>query len=478
VDEELDDEQQDMEEQQDQEQQEQKERMRIQKIILKNKLRLIKIKCFAQRTKMHLNPREKKTVDKAKKYKEFKNDVDTIQATLLANGIANASKVMSTAPSWYYLGIGALIVVAIICVICIMASVMSWLFPGEDLGFSNEFGIKGKDFYGARVVYKDDELAKQSLVEDYIGLIETGVETAETTVLTNTKLVLNLELPEEEFNYLELSTTYPQIYNTVYEISKIVYKVDNGSQATDFEQSLQGIKYFGLVSVDENNNGVNDITEKVQDLIIANSTFEKLDEGQADLTATDIENAQTTIKTAVGSQLSAEKYFLRTEKLFIKDLIIEEDDKGLSKLEKKNYLAFIFMPKKNVEFSKLSFAIGAENLTNFTITLKNNGSEINLKKDDADYGDETMQSFIYVANSNVNAEVFTDIDTSNLNALSEGMSLFDIVENDLNYSTYLENKTEGTISYLTYKQNGVIVSLHNDQEFNFGEFETTWQTAS
>ena len=74
---------------------------------------------------------------------------------------------------------------------------------------------------------------------------------------------------------------------------------------------------------------------------------------------------------------------------------------------------------------------------------------------------------------NVSANEFTDIDLSNRNALKEGLSLFDIVENaELDSSKYLENKTGETC--LTLKKNGAFVEIKNDQSFIIIELKTDW----
>lgn len=465
------------EEQQAQEQQ--KEQNRIQERILKNKLMKIRAKVLRNKMMMWLGPVDLKVMKQAKKNKNLKMEATIIEGILMMNRASNASKLISASPALYYLFFGALIVFLVVCVVVIIASMMPWLFPDDDLsGLTNPNGIKGADFYGARVVYTDDELATQSFVEDCVDLIEVGVETAKTTTLTNAKLVLNLEMPSEEYNYLELATTHQVVYNAVFDIAKIVYKVDNGAEFTSssLQDCAKGIRYFGFVKVDENNNGVDDITEVVQNTILNNSTFEKLTQEQDELTTTDIETSQGSIKTSIATALSVEKYNLRTEKLFVKDVIINGDENGIARLEKNNYVTFIFMPKKNVTFTKVSFVVGAENLNNFEIVLNNEGNEIGLKKDESNMGNETMQSYMYetglLFSQSVNS--FTDIDINNLNALSAGLSLFDIVENDLTYSTYLENKTENSVEFLTIKKNGLVANLSFDKEFNFGEAETKW----
>ena len=142
----------------------------------------------------------------------------------------------------------------------------------------------------------------------------------------------------------------------------------------------------------------------------------------------------------------------------------------------------IFMPKENVKFTKLSFQVSNTNFENFTISITANGTEIPIETDGANLSFEA-ESEVYVystsSNLNINAQKFTDIDETNLNALSEEKSLFEIVNEFANYSTYLEAKTdENSNDFLTIKLNGVVVNLSNTEAFNIVEFETAYQTAS
>ena len=62
--------------------------------------------------------------------------------------------------------------------------------------------------------------------------------------------------------------------------------------------------------------------------------------------------------------------------------------------------------------------------------------------------------------------------------LSEGMSLFDIVQTIGDYETYLEKSAESeNQDCWTIKLNGVVVKMNNKEAFNFVEFETKWKTA-
>lgn len=465
------------EEQQDegqQQQQEQQQKLKLQEKLDRAKLKALNIK-LKMKSAVALTGTDNQLYQKAKKNKNLASDVAAIDATLAMNMVKNSSKAMSATPGLQYILIFALVFFLAICVVAMMYSIFSG---------NSEFGITGKDFYGARVVYKDDEKATASIVEDYVELLETGIEQANNTSLTNLDMSINITLPDEEFSYSEFdegefASSYPVAYSTALQIAQLVYKVDNGAASSgSLVETVNGIKYFGIVKVDENANDTDDIAEIITDSILANATFKNKDTSKTEIDAADVDAAKNQISANLQATYSQEKYSQRVEKIFVKDYILTGEQK-LTGMAQENYVAFMFMPKTDVSFSKLSFAVSGSDLSEFTIKLKRNGEEVNINKDDADYStDENDNKFIYSTNLMVPISAFQydAIDTNNLDALSEGMSLFDIVENsELNYSIYLETKTSDTdVQYLTIKQNGIVVELSNSEKFNFAEFETKW----
>ena len=116
--------------------------------------------------------------NKAKKHENLKSQVKAIDMALMVKRVQFASKVMSAiAPALPYILIGALILIAIIAFVAMIASLMPWLFPDDNLGNAggSQFGVKGDKFYGVRTVYTDDELAKVGLLEHYSDIIENSV---------------------------------------------------------------------------------------------------------------------------------------------------------------------------------------------------------------------------------------------------------------------------------------------------------------
>ena len=181
------------------------------------------------------------------------------------------------------------------------------------------------------------------------------------------------------------------------------------------------------------------------------------------------------IEKNITEKLSNERYSIRTEKLFVKDYILKNDDSRISDIQQEKYVAMIFMPNKNVTFTKFSFVVGNADLTNFEISMDG----VSFVTDGNNLGTDEKQTFIYSSFGIplVSAEDYENIDYNNLSALSSGMSLFDIVENEeLDYAKYLtDDNTDGCF---TLNDGGVKVELKNDEAFTFVEWETKWQSAS
>ena len=458
---------------------EEEKKRKAEEKVLKNKLRAMAIK-IAKTSQMALTDKEKKVVKQARQFKDLKKDVKKIYALLGVNTGKNTSKAISCAPALPYIAIVALIIILIVVVSVVLGSLFTWLFNnGEtdntESGVSAVYGITGTDFYGARMVYRDDEKATQTIVEDYVEFVENGiVEAKQITTVTasnggeafEVKLNVDILLPNEYYDYAlfdetDFKTDYAELYEIVYDIAKSVYKIDNGADFSGVSliQCVDGIKYFGYGDLNEVKTiSTNAILNKVS-YVSVNDTENKL--------------TQEDINSAVESKLN--EHYLeysasRVEKLFVKDYILEGEEM-MSNVPKQNYVAMIFMPRKDVTFTKISFAVGDANLVNFTIDI--NGEKIS--SDENNLGTEEKQAYIYGGLVSFSAGKFTDIDESNLKALSSEMSLLDIA-NLNNALTYLgETTDENSNTYLTVKKNGVVVNLFNTEPYSFVEFESSWQ---
>lgn len=487
-----DDEQEDLEEQFEIEQQEEKRRIELEKKVLRGKLNRLS-QNIQKKQLPFLNPFEKKTLNQAKQYPEFKPQILQINGVMAAKKAQFASKVMSAiGPAIPYILIGALILFLIIVIVAYIGQMMPWLFPGEDAsnGATSVFGASGKDFYGVRTIYKDDEQSRANLLENYAGTITNVL--GEITSITSVSNVANstleitilsssnagaIALPGEDFDYSsfdenEFKVAYPDLWNLTNGVVEIAWKVDNNSETVPAEltlnEKLDGIKYFGF------NETINaGIKTLVEDYVKAHYSFE-----------TSGEIAQSDVELEMDNKLTS--YFaqnnlkIRTQKLFIKDFIFNSEDDRMSGIQKKNYVQAIFMPKANVYVDYFSVYISYIDEANFDIKLMNGSNEIALTKDDGITEGE-VTNYTYTSNDNLNIQPseFTYFDAQNKDKLTTEKSFYDLLfVEGLDYSKYLvETIVENDNSILTWQRGDLFYAFESEQPFMFVEGETMSQTS-
>ena len=465
----------------------------------------------------YLKSKEKDAVEKGKKHPKLWKKITGFLKTF-------GSKVMEFIRnnSTWLLPL-AIILLVIFVGIPIIVAVALWpikwlLWPDDDSagpggsggGGSAAFGVTGDDFYGVRTIYTDDEKARVGLLEEYSTIIDNSIEQTLTveklkTITTGSgedevsktykvSVVVDLTIPQTEvegeeptdFDYStfeedSFKNTYTEYYALLNLVAEKVYIHDNptGNIPTTLVEKLDGIKYFGLDAV---------VSEEIKTL-----TYNKLlalyDVEVFNQTENKVEVAE--VKTELKNQLKTEleneinvkvsevlsPYTARTEKLFVKDFILSDNEDMMNGITEENYVCWIFMPKTAVEFEQVSFYIKHNNIENFNIKLFNNGNEITLKKDDADFGDENVSIYTYFAkNLNEDVAVFENLDTSDLEALKDGVSLSKIINNsNLNNDKYLALNKDGVY---TFAKSGMYVEFESLEKFYCSEVETNWSARS
>ncbi len=432
----------------------------------------------------HLTPKEKDIVKQVRKIKP--SEVVKLEQIMNAKKQAFWAKVKSVlATAGPFLLIFGLVLLLIILVLAILASIFPWLFGGDaNSTGSSPYGIKGNDFYGLRAIYKDEDRAKTDLTTNYSETLAEMVKYLNDDA--SLKITVKLTLPEAGYNYENFETDYAETdaYKIVKEMAGVVYSADNAvdySSITelDLNNRLAGIKYFGY-----NQAIVQEIADKVANYLTSNSLI-GLDnvevEGGEDLSMPSAEQISTALNTYFGTKTLA-----RAEKLYVKDSILTGDDAYVEGITKQNYIALIFMPKRNVTFTSLTFSIsGVTDISRLKITLSN-GTELTptvyLEGNDAD------TTIYQVSYSNpISASAFADLDAENINALASGLSVYSILTdeslNALTYLTLQESETE-TENLYTLKTDGVGINfeflpdaegLLNEYAFMATQFETIWE---
>lgn len=469
----------------------------IEEKILTPKIEAIDLKLATNSKKIMLNPIEKKAMERAKKHKKLLPKVLDAIIKLILNIGAFIKKIISIiSPMIPAITEGALIIFLIISIISILSFVLpDFVFENlfgvkPDHGESGAvFGVKGDSFYGVRMIYRDDEQANIEQLESYINLATGKVEKIlELTTLNVDGTEYSLQVTytdagvlsdDFKFDKTTFANTYPNLNTLLLDIAGKVYEADTGEtgDALTLDEKLAGIKYFGL-----NIDVKADLETLVSDYVKANYTFDLTQEDSPVTDAEILEQAKTQLDEIVSGNLD-EKYFTRTEKLFAKDFIFNKEDDYMKAFEKRQYVAMIYLPKTNVEFTSFAYNSSGIEINDFDLKMYNNGTEIQLKHDANNDMPGTNNKVYYFKTGDISVSTGTTdlVDATNdetLKVLSDGMSFgkLSTIVGDMNI--YLKSTTdERGKEYYTYNTSGVYLTFSQETptDFIFWELETLYK---
>ena len=438
--------------------------------------RLKKIRAIAPyRFYPHFTIGERVFLNKARK--THPRQVTSLERLMLRRKDVFRLKSMSAGSSVPYILIFALILVIAVFVIAALGSLLSFL-SGDDPSdgtASAQFGVNGEDFYGVRVVYTDSELAEIEIVENYINTIQNAVESIESEDLD-----ITIDFPAEDFDYSTLdleafASDYANAYQIFARVVDTIYRQDAesmGDTANDeltIQEKIDAIRYFGL-NLDLANEIAGVISSHIndQDLYTIQSDEE---------TGEDILAIEQQITDGILLYFT-ENDFVRLEKYFIKDYIFESAEDMMENIVAEEYVAMIFMPKTQIQFSRFSFIVSLTNLDTFNLYVQQGSEIVNFTSEQLTSAEDGAESNLYSTDDdlNITAQVYENIDINNLNYLSAGMSLLDILNGEIDYNIYLNTATnQEEEEILTFKQDGVITYFEAEDDFIFVEYETSWQ---
>ena len=186
------------------------------------------------------------------------------------------------------------------------------------------------------------------------------------------------------------------------------------------------------------------------------------------------------IDTKVSEIFENDVYKVRTQKLFIKDHIMNGSEDFVKDIKTENYVAMMYMPKQNVLFYDFNYSMVYVDLATFEVSLKYGNNEETLYNDlDAAIKigeNEYSYKFETRGDLSILAPAFTAIDTNNLSALEKGMSLIDLVQNEeLDYSIYLTPIAFDEQIICVAEYEGVYLSFESDRPFVCVEYETIYE---
>lgn len=433
--------------------------------------KFMKIKTIApNRFYPHLKSKEKDVVKQMRKINPAQ--VMAFENLMRIRKQAFWAKVKSAlAPAIPYILIALGILLLIIIVIVAIGMIFGLGGDDETPGpMSSISDVTGESFYGARLVYSDDEQATLDILEDYVEIL---LEVESAVELADSNLDITLTLPSADFDYSTFDETtfmaeYSDAYEIILDLSTLVAEndlVEGESIGETITENLVLIKYFGYSS---------ELTPEMASII---STYINENDLYVYSSEDGAGEVESLITTQILNVLSSPKYNVRTEKLYVKDYILDGDE-TLSDIPQENYKYMIYMPKENVTFSYFSFTLREIDFDNFTLSLLINGelTELNggLFTSSEDFGIESY-NYETATDLSILASAFTDIDTENLNALSEESSLFDILSlenSDIYLTDFVDDSGATNANIKTIKTNGIGVQFVSEQPFFFAEFGT------
>lgn len=167
-------------------------------------------------------------------------------------------------------------------------------------------------------------------------------------------------------------------------------------------------------------------------------------------------------------------------KIYVWDYILENKDDTLKQLPKKDYYGFVYMPKQNVEMTSASFVfvVGGGYGVDVCLYQQNQQTTTALGEvanANVTWFKDSHLEEMYEVELNKTLTQFTAIDTNDVTALSEPVSLFDLLEKGT-YNIYF-NETEDyegiTLLQNMADSNYIFLAMDNKDEqkdpFNFAE---------
>ncbi len=435
---------------------------------LKRKLKMVDSKVMRRQVPV-LSSQDRKVLTQAK------HSDPTLKAEAYKTEVKRAQKwgqfwlktIQSIAPAIPYIFYGMLILLAILVVACTITSMFAWLTGGSggnSKGMNSAFGGTGKDFYAIRMVYKDEDQASKLVLNDNATLIYGALDSLHDT--SSYTLTIKLTLPEDKTADYDNETANEKIKNLMQILAEKQYVYDNPNYAENgidlatltLTEKAKSVKYFGL-----NTELISTFkTEIVDNFILYNFnmvdgilTFTPItDDSDPDATPIDADTVRANVQSALDAYF-ASLSTTRSEKLFVRDCVLEGENM-LTDVEMKNYVAVMYLPRKNVSFSAFKFyTYGADPKA---LTIEMNGKTYSNYEEWP--VDKTKTMYTYSLDS-VSATAVAGYDPTTAVTTATALYKLATTANADNYTTTDEN------GLLTYKDYGLVLKFNTADSFSF-----------
>lgn len=331
--------------------------------------------------------------------------------------------------------------------------------------------ISAENFYGVRILYKNNELANKNLTTTYNQLVFEFLQTVSSSEIEGIES-LNINLPsniyEGDLTSYQTPLTIDMVYKTVESVLNsqglLEPVVVNGE---NFEQSLSQINNFGFNEtsfVSATSSITTLFKEKVQ------ASLEDADESNNLVTfsegVTALPSDFETMLSGLWAGENFNKFKISTEKLFVKDVILSKDENSLNTAVNGNVVKYIYMAKEGAVLSEKDYGMKVEPGEEYNIAFKTivNGEESVIKQDIANEtwcsleedGNYYYSKQLYLENINITCPEFTSLDSANLNFLNkDNFSLYNagFTSLDSTGKCFTVAQTEGETDYYTINSN-------------------------
>jgi len=373
---------------------------------------------------------------------------------------------------WFTLAVIAIaLIIALILLIVAMATSAAGgaeanMDPANGT-FGTSLGITGDMFYGARYIYLDPEKSQQDLKDYYLAFSEDFLE----QIYTIGNIDLNVNVDQE---------------NATLEMSKMIAKAVSGStEELTLEEYIVLVDHFGYTNLE-----LETIQENLVDYVDSNqNTLLLIQEEYSGNLKDDLTSTFTT---------TFANYNVTSPLYYVKDVILEDSPEAMiPSQDPKNYIAFMFMPRKEVYMGNSSYAFyfpeGDITIENYATQVQFDfipvvdGEEVVYYTTTADpswWQDNTSQKLAEVSFStpyllneftsidaskpiidkSIYSVLFNEDDIADLENVKKYFTPTEIVAEDLNYYE---------ISYTPYNDSTyVYIKLTGDGVFQFCEYET------
>lgn len=371
----------------------------------------------------------KETVEKVKDIEEKAKTAQNVSKA--GQGVAKTGKVASVAGKVgsFFVTLftppvlwGTLIVLFLILLLILILIIVPAIAgaPYENVNLENGVfdtaqGIMGDKFYGARVIYKDDEQAVKDLEYYY--------ENLSTNFLGNVgnydgvNLILSLDYTDER----------PEEVTTLIKI--IANVVDTSSDDLPLAESLALIDHFGYTDYE-----LDTICTKFKEHIITNVDSYYTFDGYSGNFENDLDYA---------FNINYESLNTISELYYVKDIILPENAM-ISGLTQENYVALIYMPKTKITLKEADYMFyipkDTENASiDFKMISVNNASETIITESKVDpswWGEDSAEEVSESGKLKLELTEFKSLDPENPIL---GKSIYSLIYNSEYLSLQKEN---------------------------------------